>query len=88
MYRPHCVSAHARFASLQPDWGHHDGQTAWPHHLSATLKRWLSDKCLAQRHNKHTCRVALHTIPTLVSAEQKSCQYHFLKSYGMTRFGT
>ena len=25
IYRPHCVSAHARFASLQLDWGHHDG---------------------------------------------------------------
>ena len=21
----HCVSAHTRFASLQLDWGHHDG---------------------------------------------------------------
>ena len=30
------VSAHAWFASLQLDWSHHDGWTAWPHHLSAT----------------------------------------------------
>ena len=29
-YRLHCFSAHARFASLQLDWGHHDRRLLGP----------------------------------------------------------
>ena len=36
--------------------------------------------------NKQACRFVLHTIPFfMLSAKQGSCEYHFLKSFGMTR---
>ena len=67
--------------------GHHDGLTAWLRHLFAT-KRWRHPvKCLAQGHNKQACRLTLHTIFFVLSAKQGSCEYHFLKSFGMTLLG-
>ena len=44
-------------------------------------------KCLAQGHNKQTCRLVLHNLPQMSSAKQGSYRYHFLKSFGMTRQG-
>ena len=43
--------------------------------------------CLAQEHNKRTCRLVLHHLPSMPSAKQGSCRYHFLRSFGMTRQG-
>ena len=42
-------------------------------------------KCLAQQHNKQTCWFVLHTMSIVLSAKQGSCEYHFLKFFGMTR---
>ena len=42
-------------------------------------------KCLAQGHSKQACRLVLHTILFVLSAKQGSCEYHFLKSFGMNR---
>ena len=44
-------------------------------------------KCLAQGHNKRTCRFVLHNILKMLSTKQGSCGYHILKSFGMTRHG-
>ena len=41
----------------------------------------------AQGHKKQACRIVLHIISNLLSAKQGSCEYHFLKSFGMTRLG-
>ena len=35
----------------------------------------------------HACRLVLHIIPIVLSANQGSCKYYFLKSFGMTRLG-
>ena len=35
-------------------------------------------KCLAQGHNKRTCRLTLHNLAYIPSAKQGSCAYHFL----------
>ena len=57
--------------------------------LGLTIRRPHEDpvKCLTQEHNKQACRLDLHTIPIVLSAKQGSCEYHFLKSFGMTRVG-
>ena len=44
-------------------------------------------KCLAQEHNKRTCWLVLHNLLLMPSVKQGSCEYHFLKSFGMTRQG-
>ena len=45
-------------------------------------------KCLVQGHNKQACWLILQTIPYfMLSAKQESCEYHFLKSFGMTGLG-
>ena len=49
------------------------------------IKVGRSVKCLAQGHNKRTCRLVLHNLRYMPSAKQGSYSYHFLKSFGMTR---
>ena len=39
--------------------------------------------CLAQGHNKRTCRLVLHNLPEITSVKQGSSEYHFLKSFGI-----
>ena len=64
----HCVCAHAVCES----------SVRLGQHLSAT-SRWRHPvKCLAQGHSKQARRLVLHTIPIVLSAEQGSCEYHFL----------
>ena len=49
--------------------------------MSAT-QRWKHPvKCLAQGHNKQTCRLVLHIIPILLSAKQGSVEYHLFKVF-------
>ena len=44
-------------------------------HLSTT-PRWGSPaKCFSQRHNKSTCRLVLHTVPSMLNVKQGSCEY-------------
>jgi len=44
-------------------------------------------KYLAQRHNKQTCQF-IFTLPLLMlNVKQGSCEYKFLKSFGITRLG-
>ena len=49
------------------------------------IKTEASVKCLAQGHNKKNCALILNTIPFVLSAEKASCEYHFLKSIGISR---
>ena len=44
-------------------------------------------KCLAQGHNKRTCRLVLHNLRQMLSAKQGSCGYYFSNSFVMTRQG-
>ena len=39
---------------------------------------------LVQIYSKQACRIVLHTMPFVLSAKQGSCEYHFLKPFGMT----
>ena len=51
------------------------------------IRRMYPVKCLAQGHNKQACRLVLLTIPIFLNAKRGSCEYHVLKSFGMTRLG-
>ena len=44
-------------------------------------------KCFAQGQNKQTCWLVLHNLPLKAERQAESCEYHFLKSFGMTRQG-
>ena len=39
---------------------------------------------LPKKHNKQAFLLVFHTIPIALSAEKESCEYHFLKFFGMT----
>ena len=79
----HWVCAQALFASVQLDWVTTTGRllgptTCLPHESGGNPLSNLP---------KQACRLVLHTVPILPSAKQGSCEYHFLKSFGMTRLG-
>ena len=44
-------------------------------HLSTTPRWGNPAKCLSQRHNKQTCRLVLHTVPSVLNVKQGSCEY-------------
>ena len=92
-YLPYLSSIHEKANCIAILW------TVSPHSLGSCLFRGFYGppvfhikvgrpvKCLAQGHNKRTCRLVLHNLPEMPSAKQGSCGYHFLKSFGMTRQG-
>ena len=92
-YLPYLSSIHEKANCIAILW------TVSPHSLGSCLFRGFYRppvfhikvgrpvKCLAQGHNKRTCRLVLHNLPEMPSAKQGSCGYHFLKSFGMTRQG-
>ena len=45
------------------------------------IKVGRPDKCLAQGHNKRTCRLVLHNLLLMPSAKQGSCGCHFFKVF-------
>ena len=47
----------------------------------------LGYKWLAEEHNKQAWRFVLLTTPIVLSSKQEICEYHFLKSFGMTQLG-
>jgi len=40
----------------------------------------IINKCLAQGHNKRTCRHVLHTIPLMLNVKHGNCKYQILKT--------
>ena len=92
-YLPYLSSIHEKANCIAILW------TGSPHSLGSCLFRGFYGppvfhikvgrpvKCLAQGHNKLTCRLVLHNLPEMPSAKQGSCGCHFLKSFGMTRQG-
>jgi len=44
-------------------------------------------KCLAQGHNKRTCRLISTLTLLIADVKQGSCEYQLLKSFGVTRPG-
>ena len=55
-------------------------------HLS-TSPRWGNPaKCLSQRHNKHICRLVLHTVSSMLNVKQEAVNTNF-KVIGLTRLG-
>ena len=92
-YLPYLSSIHEKANCIAILW------TGSPHSLGSCLFRDFYGppvfhikvghpvKCLAQGHNKRTCRLVLHSLPEMPSAKQGSCGCHFLKSFGMTRQG-
>ena len=45
----------------------------------------ISFSAFAQGHNKKACRLVVHTIIIVLNDKPGSREYHFLKSFGMTR---
>ena len=92
-YLPYLSSIHEKANCIAILW------TVSPHSLGSCLFRGFYGppvfhikmgrpvKCLAQGHNKRTCRLVLHNLPEMPSAKHGSCGYNFLKSFGMTRQG-
>ena len=55
-------------------------------HLSTTPRWGNPAKSLFQRHNKQTCRLALYTVPLMLSVKQVAVNTNF-KAIGLTRLG-
>ena len=53
---------------------------SWP--LVIHIKMGTSRQVFARGH-KRTCGLVLHNLHKMPSAKQGSCEYHFLKSFGM-----
>ena len=78
----HCVSAHALFASLQLDWGSTTGRLLGPTTCVPQKDGGIPLSVLPKDKRQASLFSTLSLF--LLSAKQGSCEYHFLKSFGMT----
>ena len=52
------------------------------YHIEMEASRKMS---YLRTQQKQTCRLVLHTVLLVLSAKQGSCEYYFVKSFGMIR---
>ena len=85
IYRLHWVSDHARFASLQLDWGHHVGYIAWPPQYLCHKKMEASRQVSCPRTQQASLPACSPHSPYLLSAMQGRCTIFKVFWYDSTR---